>query len=102
MRTWKSRRGTFAYLLRTFHQVIKESMFISGTGQKLLMMMEIITNSRKYTLRYIIVANSRKIELRAGYRNEYIEKIIDKECGNNYKRNLLEEVEMIHKVPHYH
>ncbi len=71
MRTGECRRRAFTHLLRAFHQTIKKSVLIARSGKQLLIIIEIITNSRENTFRYIINTNGRKIELRACNRNEY-------------------------------
>ena len=61
MRTGECRRRTLAYLLRAFHQIIKESVFVSRTGQQLLIVVEVIADSREYSLRYVIFADKNRM-----------------------------------------
>ena len=65
-------------------------------------MIEVISDGRKHTLRHIIIADSREIELRTCHRNKNINQIIDKERGNQHERQLLEKFKTINKIPHYH
>ena len=96
MRTGECRRRAFTHLLRAFHQTIKKSVLIARSGKQLLIIIEIITNSRENTFRYIINTNGRKIELRACNRNEYINQIVNKErsriepqsASSDNKRNI--------------
>ena len=77
-------------------------MLITGTGKQLLIVIEIIANGRKDTLRNRIHADGREIELRAGNRNEYINKVVDEKAGDQYKRHLLKQVEPIDEIEQRH
>ena len=70
MRTGESGSGTLAYLLRTFHQVIEETMLITRTGQQFLVMIEVIADGREDTLRHVIIAYGGEVELRTRHRHE--------------------------------
>ena len=62
MRAGKSRRRALTHLLRTLHQIIEETMFVSRSGKQLLIMVEIIADRRKYSSCYILLANGWKIK----------------------------------------
>ena len=99
MRTGECRRRTLAYLLRAFHQIIKESVFVSRTGQQLLIVVEVIADSREYSLRYVIFADSRKIELRPCHRHEDVYQVVDEESGDYHERHFLKKVETVEEIP---
>ena len=102
MRTGECRRRTLAHLLRAFHQIIKESVFISRTGQQLLVVVEVIADSREYPLRHVIPADSRKIELRPCHRHEDIYQVVDEESGDYHERHFLKKVEAVEEIPHHY
>lgn len=70
-------------------------MIKTGTGQQNIIIIEIITDSREMLRHHIVHSDSREIELRTGNRNQYINKIIDKNevtstketFSNHSKRN---------------
>ena len=73
-------------------------MLIARTGKQFLMMIEIITDSRKNSFRNVIKSNGRKIELRSCNRYEYIYQIIDKEGSDKHKRHLFKPLEPINEI----
>ena len=92
VRTGKSSRGALTHLLGTLHQVVEEAVLIARTGKKFLMVMEIVTDGRKDTLRHMVASNGGEVELRPGNGDEDINKVIDEESGDDDERNLLEKV----------
>ena len=65
-------------------------------------MIEIVTDSRENTFRYIINPDGREIELRPRDRNEYINQIIDKEGSDENKRHLFEPLKLINEIKQCH
>lgn len=82
MRRRESGGRTFANPLRALYEVIEKAMFVARTGQQLLIVIEIVANSRKNSLKGIVHTDSRKIELRPCYRHKNVEEIV-KEKGRN-------------------
>ena len=60
-------------------------MIKTGTGQQNIIIIEIITDSKEMLRHHIVHSDSREIELRTGNRNQYINKIIDKDISTNKK-----------------
>ena len=102
MRAGKSRRRALTHLLRTLHQIIEETMFVSRPGKQLLIMVEIIADRRKYSSCYILLANGRKIKLWSCHRHEDIKQIINKEGSDYDKRDFLKKLKTIEEIPHHH
>lgn len=85
MRTGESRGRTFAHLLRSLYKIIKETMVETGTGQQNIIVIKIISNRRKVLRHHVIHADGGKVKLRTGYRDQYINKIIDENEVTNTK-----------------
>ena len=90
VRTGESCRRPLAHLLRALHQTVEKSLFKIGLGQQFLVVVEIIANGREVPRLHAVEAYRREIELRACYRHEDIEKVIQEKRRHNDERHLLE------------
>ena len=57
---------------------------------------------REYSLRYVIFADSRKIELRPCHRHEDVYQVVDEESGDYHERHFLKKVETVEEIPHHY
>ena len=99
VRTGEGGRGTFAYLLRAFHQAVEEAVLVAGAGQQFLVVVEVIADGREDALRHLIGANGGEIELGACHRDEDIDEVVDEKRGDDDERNLLQQVVAVDKIP---
>ena len=99
VRTGEGGRGTFAYLLRAFHQAVEEAVLVARTGKKFLVVVKIIADGRKVALRHLVEADGREIELRAGHRDENIDKVVDEKRSDDDERHFLQQVVAMDEVP---
>ena len=63
--TWESCCRSFAHLLRSFHQLIEQSFFKVWTGQKHIVVIEIIADWQEVFCPNIIHTDGREVELRS-------------------------------------
>ena len=89
VRTGKSSCRTLTRRLGIFHKSVKESIGITGTGQTILMKVEIIVHVREYSRRDIFHAHCLIIESGTGNGNENKDDVIDKESRQDDKRRTL-------------
>ena len=99
VRTGEGGRGTFAHLLRAFHQAVEEAVLVAGAGQQFLVVVEVIADGREDALRHLIGANGGEIELGACHRDEDIDEVVDEKRGDDDERNLLQQVVAVDEIP---
>lgn len=99
-------RGPFAGCLGVFNKVIEYAVLVSGTGQTVLIIVEIVVNVGEHAVGYIGQSGSLVVECRACYGHENEHHIIDEEGREHHERGTLElvvaEGEVIEHHERYH
>ena len=83
MRRRESGGRTLAHPVRPLYEGIGKHMVLAPPGPNHLIMIEIVANSRKNSLKGIVHTDSRKIELRPCYRHKNVEEIVKEKGGND-------------------
>ena len=101
MRRGEGGRRTLAHLLRTFHKVIEEAMFVARPRHQFPVVVEVVADGGENAVQGILHTDGREIELRTRYGHEDIDEIVKEKGGDDDERHLLQQVEAADEVPQH-